>query len=65
MKLDFIGPIKPQSRKKSYILLCTDYVTKWVDIRALPQATEQTVLDFLYEYVFTMFGVPGEIIIDG
>ena len=26
--LDFVGPITPMSRKKQYILVCTDYVTK-------------------------------------
>jgi hypothetical protein len=26
--LDFVGPIAPMSRKKQYILVCTNYVTK-------------------------------------
>ena len=62
--LDFVGPIKHQSRHKSYILVCTDYVTKWVEAKALPRATEQAVSDFLYEKVFTRFGVSREIVID-
>ena len=28
--LDFIGPINPSSKQKKYILVCTDYVTKWI-----------------------------------
>ena len=28
--LDFVGPINPHSRQKSYILVCTDCMKKWV-----------------------------------
>ena len=52
------------SRKKKYILVCTDYVTKWVEAKALYQANEQSIVDFLFEEIFTRFGVPREIVID-
>ena len=37
--LDFIDPINTPSKGKMYILVCTDYVTKWVEVKALPRAT--------------------------
>ena len=56
--LDFVGPINPPSRKKKYILVCTDYVTKWVEAKALPFANEISVVNFIFEDIFTRFGVP-------
>jgi hypothetical protein len=62
--LDFIGPINPPSKGKQYILVCTDYVTKWVEAKALVRATEQLVVKFLFEEIFVRFGVPREIVTD-
>lgn len=62
--LDFVGPIILASKKKKYILVCIDYVTKWVEAKVIPRATEQVVVDFLHEDIFTRFGVPSEIVTD-
>ena len=63
--LDFVGPINPSSKQKAYILVCTDYMTRWVEAVALVKANDQAVIDFLYKEIFTRFGVPKEIITDG
>jgi transposase InsO family protein len=60
--LDFVGPINPISRIKKYISVCTDYVTKWVESKALYSTNEQSIVDFLFEEIFTRFGVPREIV---
>ena len=54
----------PMPQKKKYIPVCTDYVTKWVEAKALYQANEQSVVDFMFEEIFTRFGVPREIVTD-
>jgi hypothetical protein len=37
--LDFVGPINPPSKGRKYILVCIDYVTKWVEENDLFKAT--------------------------
>ena len=63
--LDFIGPISPHSKKKAYIFVCTDYMTKWVEAVALAKANDEAMIDFLYNEIFTHFGVPKEVVTDG
>jgi hypothetical protein len=63
--LDFIGPINPPSNQKVYILVCTDYMTKWVEAKALHRATEEAVIKFLSTDIFTRFGMPRELVTDG
>ena len=38
--LDFVGPITLASKGKRYILVCINYVTRWIEAKALPRATE-------------------------
>jgi transposase InsO family protein len=60
--LDFVGPISSMSRRKNYILVCTNYVKKWVEGKALFRAIEKSVVEFIYEDIFTRFGLPHEIV---
>eukprot|EP00253_Pinus_taeda_P016527 PITA_16527 len=47
--LDFIGLINPSSNQKTYILVATEYVTKWVEAKTLRRATEDSVIHFLFQ----------------
>jgi hypothetical protein len=42
--IGFVGPINPPSHRYSYILVCTDYVTKWMEEKSLPVVTKQVVV---------------------
>ena len=54
--IDFIGPINPTSLNKKNILVFTNFVTKWVEAKAVSFATERVVVDFLFAKIFTRFG---------
>eukprot|EP00253_Pinus_taeda_P007389 PITA_07389 len=62
--LDFVGPINPTSNQRTYILVATDYVTKWIEAESLAKATEDSVIQFLL-HLFVRYGLPREIITDG
>lgn len=64
--IDFVGLIKPPSLQgqKRYILVATEYVTKWVEAVATKKDDAQTVANFIYENIITIFGCPKEIVSD-
>ncbi|GKF88611.1 reverse transcriptase domain-containing protein, partial [Tanacetum coccineum] len=60
--IDFIGPF-PSSRGNKYILLAIDYLSKWIEAKALPINDARVVVKFL-KYIFARFGTPRAIISD-
>lgn len=57
------GLSHPRSGRKG-IFWFVHYVTKCVEAKSLYQASEKFVIDFLFEDIFTRFGVPREIVTD-
>ena len=47
-----------------YIIVATDYLTKWAEVRATLKNDARTTAKFLYEQVFTRYGMPIEIVSD-
>ena len=64
--LDFVGPITPSAYKShaQYIIVATDYLTKWVEAKATQKNNARTTAQFLYENVFTRYGLPIELVSD-
>nr|GEX87236.1 reverse transcriptase domain-containing protein [Tanacetum cinerariifolium] len=60
--IDFMGPF-PSSRGNKYILVAVDYLSKWVEAKALPTNDAQVVCKFL-KSLFARFGTPWAIISD-
>jgi hypothetical protein len=58
--LDFIKPIKPMGMyiRNKYILVVTNYATKWVEVRALHSNIAMVTTKFLYECILSRFGCP-------
>nr|GEZ80893.1 reverse transcriptase domain-containing protein [Tanacetum cinerariifolium] len=60
--IDFIGPF-PNSKGNKYILVAVDYLSKWVEAKALPTNDARVVVKFL-KSLFSQFGTPKAIISD-
>ena len=64
-RVDFIGPINPISaQKRKYIILATDYATKWVEARATMKNDALAAATFLFEEIMMRFGHPLELVSD-
>ncbi|GJX37246.1 reverse transcriptase domain-containing protein [Tanacetum coccineum] len=61
-KKDFMGPF-PSSKGNKYILVAVDYLSKWVEAKALPTNDARVVCKFL-KSLFARFGAPRAIISD-
>ncbi|GKA10190.1 reverse transcriptase domain-containing protein [Tanacetum coccineum] len=60
--IDFMGPF-PSSKGNKYILVAVDYLSKWVEAKALPTNDARVVCKFL-KSLFARFGAPRAIISD-
>nr|GFA47926.1 reverse transcriptase domain-containing protein [Tanacetum cinerariifolium] len=60
--IDFMGPF-PSSKGNKYILVAVDYLSKWVEAKALPTNDSRVVVKFL-KSLFSRFEIPKAIISD-
>nr|GFA73426.1 reverse transcriptase domain-containing protein [Tanacetum cinerariifolium] len=60
--IDFMGPF-PSSRRNRYILVAVDYLSKWVEAKALPTNDARVIVKFL-KSLFARFRTPRAIISD-
>ena len=61
--LDLIGLINPTSKGHIWIIVVTEYFTKWVEAIPLKKATGPAVADFIREHIIYRFGIPHKIVI--
>ena len=61
--LYFVGEINPSSSgQHKWILVATDYFTKWIEVVPTRNGTHQVIMRFLYENIFSMFGFPAMLV---
>nr|GFA77483.1 reverse transcriptase domain-containing protein [Tanacetum cinerariifolium] len=60
--INFMG-LFPSSKGNKYILVAVDYLSKWVEAKAVPTTDARVVVKFL-KSLFSRFGTPNKIISD-
>ena len=64
VSMDFWGPtLEPSTNLNRYVLVLTDYMSKFIIARATPCNNAQTVAEFLLETA-SLFGVPHQLLTD-
>jgi transposase InsO family protein len=62
--LDILGPLSRAPKNKRFLIVATDYFTKWVEAEPLSNIRDVDVKRFLWKNVITRFGIPWAAISD-
>ncbi|CAL9020231.1 unnamed protein product [Prunus brigantina] len=63
--MDLIGKIYPaSSQQHCFIIVATDYFTKWVEAKPVKSTTSQEIITFIEEQIIQRFGIPESITTD-
>ena len=62
--LDIIGPFSKAEGNKRWLLVGTDYFTKWVKAEPLINIKDVDAKRFVWKNIVTQFGIPHTLILD-
>ena len=62
--LDIVGPFPKAAENKRYLLVGTDYFTKWIEVEPLANIRDADVKKFVWRNIVTRFRVPRVLISD-
>ena len=63
--LDFIGQINlPSSKGHCFVLVATDYFTKWTETFPLKNMTHREVIEFITKHIIHRFSIPQTLTTD-
>ena len=62
--IDHLGPFKMTERGNQHLIVCIDYLTRYLEVKAVPSTDSASVVRFLKNRIFLRHGVPSYIISD-
>ena len=62
--IDLVEPLSITTQNNRYIIVATDYLTKWPEARAVPDAGANTLAKFIFEEIICRHRTPKIILLD-
>ena len=62
--IDVYGPLPMSKKGNRYVIVCTDYLTKWVETKAVPSQTAVAVANFFVQQILLRHGAPATLLSD-
>ena len=62
--MDIVGPLPAVAAQKKFLLVTTDYFSKWVEAEAYYKIKDKDVFKFVWKNIVCWFGIPEAIVAD-
>lgn len=62
--MDIVGPLPAAAAQKKFLLVTTDYFSKWVEAEAYASIKDKDVTKFIWKNIVCRFGIPKAIVAD-
>uniref|UniRef100_A0A2N9F1Z8 Uncharacterized protein n=1 Tax=Fagus sylvatica TaxID=28930 RepID=A0A2N9F1Z8_FAGSY len=62
--MDLVGPLPKATGNRRWLIVATDYFTKWVEAEPLANIRDRDSIKFVWKNIITRFGIPKTIISD-
>lgn len=62
--MDLVGPFPRATGNRRWLIVVTDYFTKWVEAKQLANTKDSDFVKFVWKSIVTRFGIPQAIISD-
>ena len=62
--IDIVGPLPITEKRNKYIVVAIDYLTKWPEAKAIPEASAKEVSTFIFDDIICRHGCPQKMLSD-
>ena len=62
--MDIVGKLPPAPGQKVFLLVLTDYFSKWIETTTFSQVRDKEVMSFIQTNIICRFAIPSEIVCD-